>query len=89
MCGRVHLVTAVLFAPAILESCVSLSSLVEGLTILLGGFRPTEEPKQCSIISNSWYFTLYVGRMGVACPLPRVGYICPCYYIEVQMVRIK
>jgi hypothetical protein len=52
---------------------VSLSSLGEGLTIVLGGLRPMEEPKQCSIFSNSWHFALYVsyiGRMGVACPFP-------------------
>jgi hypothetical protein len=28
-----------------------------------------EEPKQCSILSNSWHFAVYVGRIGVACRL--------------------
>jgi hypothetical protein len=59
---------------------MSLSSLVElGLTILLGSLRPVEEPKQCSIFSNRQHFAVYVGRIGVACPLPAFGVlICPC-----------
>jgi hypothetical protein len=32
-----------------------------------------EEPKRCSIFSNTWHFAVYVGRMGVACPLPAFG----------------
>jgi hypothetical protein len=60
---------------------VRLSSLVEGLTFLLGGLRLMEEPKQCSIFSNSWHFAVYVGRMGVTCPLPAFGgSICPWWY---------
>jgi hypothetical protein len=62
---------------------VSLSSLGEGLTIVLGGLRPMEEPKQCSIFSNSWHFAVYVGRMGVAClwrvDMPSAYGIAWCY----------
>jgi hypothetical protein len=62
------------FSSCLLESCVSLG---EGPTIVLGGLRPMEEPKRCSIFSNRQHFALYVGRIGVACPLP--GLIRPCW----------
>jgi hypothetical protein len=57
---------------------VSLSSLVKGLTVLLGGLTPMEEPEPCSIFSNRQHFAV----CDVACPLPAFGgSIRPWLYI--------
>jgi hypothetical protein len=56
---------------------VSLSSLVQELTVLLGGLRPRKSQSSvlflvtASISPSTWAgWELHVDRMGVACPRP-------------------
>jgi hypothetical protein len=47
---------------------VSLSSLVQELTVLLGGLRPRKSQSSVLFLVTVSIFAVYVGRMGVACP---------------------